>query len=674
MNVIRGAATVTAMIAGMALAAGAQQGATPEVARVITEPATVTLEAGKTLRWKVTALDKDGKAMPKAFIRFAAPRGSLSVTDTSITARAAGSYEVTIIAMSEPRQGITPVQHKVAVKVTWPPIHRVDVAKENGRLYQGATMAHSAKALHADGSARTGVTTRWSSSDPAIATVDRFGNVTALKPGSVSIVAQIDDGRGELRHVIVPNPVTAVDVEVSSGDVRTGDVVKVNAIPKDRNGQLVKDAPITWSFTYAQDDSIRGQGGAADLRDGQFAADYAGQFSLIASSGQVSGRKTIDVRPRDVVQRIVTQGQGAIRHVHTSDLWTFTGVDGREYALVGTWGGDGWAYMFDITDPSTLVKTDSVQVDARTINDVTVAPHARWAALSREGASNRVNGVVILDLAVPAHPKIVSRFDQELTGGVHNMFATTDYLYAISGGDKYVIIDMKDFTNPKFAGEYNHPDSYVHDVWVNDGIAYSSEWGTGVVVVDVGNGTYGGTPQKPKLISTYGTTSGSTHEVYPYFQKSTGRTYIFLGDEIMSRRGRAWEGTNYDLMKKGGVPQTMAGYTHIVDFTDPKNPKNVARYEQPEFGSHDIIVENDILYQAYYEGGVRVVDVSGDLMGNLARQQREIAVWKPFDPQGYTPNAPMVMNAMPHKGVVYFTDFNSGLYSAKLQPKPKIVP
>jgi len=43
---------------------------------------------------------------------------------------------------------------------------------------------------------------------------------------------------------------------------------------------------------------------------------------------------------------------------------------------------------------SNIVKTDSVKVDARTINDVTVSPDGRYGALSREGASNRINGVV----------------------------------------------------------------------------------------------------------------------------------------------------------------------------------------------------------------------------------------------------------------------------------------
>ena len=97
---------------------------------------------------------------------------------------------------------------------------------------------------------------------------------------------------------------------------------------------------------------------------------------------------------------------------------------------------------------------------------------------------------------------------------------------------------------------------------------------------------------------------------------------------------------------------------------------NIARYQQEEFGAHDIIVEDDVLYQAYYDGGVRIVDVSGELVGNLATQGREIAVYKPFDPNGYTPNASFVMNAMPWKGHVLFTDFNSGLWAAQLEPRP----
>jgi hypothetical protein len=84
-------------------------------------------------------------------------------------------------------------------------------------------------------------------------------------------------------------------------------------------------------------------------------------------------------------------------------------------------------------------------------------------------------------------------------------------------------------------------------------------------------------------------------------------------------------------------------------------------------------VEDDVLYQAYYEGGVRMVDVSGKLMGNLYTQGREIAVFKAHDPIGYIPNAPGAWSVMPHKGHIFFSDVSSGLWSIRLQPRERPV-
>ncbi|HSA55048.1 MAG TPA: hypothetical protein VLE53_05055, partial [Gemmatimonadaceae bacterium] len=502
------------------------------------------------------------------------------------------------------------------------------------------------------------------------------------RAGAVTITAEADGVRGEARYTVVPNPVTSLEIGVAETSIRTGDVIHLEATAKRADGTPVPDAPVTWSYTYAPDDSIVPgglPGGGGIVQFGRFVANYPGRYTLLAQSGPAHARTTLAVAPRDARRRITVTGRGTIHETHTSDLWPWTGKDGRDYALVGTWGGAGYAMVFDITDPANIVKTDSVQVNARTINDVTVSPDGRYGVLSREGASDRVNGVVILDLANPAHPRVASTFSQELTGGVHNMFATNDYLFAVSGGAKYVIVDVRDIYNPKYVSEYRHPNARLHDLWVHDGIAYSAQGGVGTVVVDVGNGKYGGTIEQPKLITVYNVNSG--HEIFPYFQKSTGKVYLFIGDEEMSRTGRVWEGTAYNAELRaptgpvrGGVAQTSGGYTHVIDFTDPLDPLPVGRYHIEDYGSHDIIVEDDVLYQAYYDGGVRLVDVSGDLMGNLYDQGREIAVFKPYDPKGYTANAPFVMNAMPWKGHVLFTDFNSGLWAAKLEPKRPIVP
>ncbi|GIS47387.1 MAG: hypothetical protein Ct9H90mP20_0570 [Candidatus Neomarinimicrobiota bacterium] len=52
----------------------------------------------------------------------------------------------------------------------------------------------------------------------------------------------------------------------------------------------------------------------------------------------------------------------------------------------------------------------------------------------------------------------------------------------------------------------------------------------------------------------------------------------------------------------------------------PKKPRSI---KFPEVGSHNHWVEGDILYAGYYYGGIRVLDISGELLGDLYAQGRE---------------------------------------------------
>ena len=74
----------------------------------------------------------------------------------------------------------------------------------------------------------------------------------------------------------------------------------------------------------------------------------------------------------------------------------------------------------------------------------------------------------------------------------------------------------------------------------------------------------------------------------------------------------------------------------------------------------------------YYGGGGRVLDVSGELRGDLYGQGREIArVWTGA-PDGFRPNLPFTWGARQHKGLIFFNDINTGIWIMKLGgPKQK---
>jgi hypothetical protein len=102
--------------------------------------------------------------------------------------------------------------------------------------------------------------------------------------------------------------------------------------------------------------------------------------------------------------------------------------------------------------------------------------------------------------------------------------------------------------------------------------------------------------------------------------------------------------------------------------SDIRNPREVAFYRVPEAGSHNMWAEDDKLYIGYYQAGLRVVDISGELRGDLYRQGREIAWFMTEDAQGSTPNVTDTWGAQPYKGVVFAADFESGLWILRLEP------
>jgi len=324
-----------------------------------------------------------------------------------------------------------------------------------------------------------------------------------------------------------------------------------------------------------------------------------------------------------------------------------------------------------------MIIIDTVTVDARTVNDVKISEDGRVGVISREGASDRKNGFVILDVTDPYNVKITAEFNDDMTGGVHNVFIYDNHVYAVNNGRKYDIINIDDPNNPFWVGvfELDTPGHSIHDVWIEDGIAYSSNWSDGVVAVDIGAKKFqesdrskaqfnpllaragDGSPANPVKLAEMGDPTGRNHAAFPFLSESTGNFYIIAGDENFP----------WGVMATQGKPSNPRGGYHFLNFSDPDNPKEDAIYEVPEAGSHNLWIYGDILLAGNYQGGLRIVDISGELLGDIYKQGREIGHYLSYHKEGKIPNAPMVWGAQPYKEHIFFTDMNSGLYCVTLE-------
>ena len=148
-----------------------------------------------------------------------------------------------------------------------------------------------------------------------------------------------------------------------------------------------------------------------------------------------------------------------------------------------------------------------------------------------------------------------------------------------------------------------------HDTFVRDGLAFVSAWNAGVLIYDVGNGRSGGSPANPRLVTEFvpasnGVPGGAqVHNAWWFHNPNTDeRRYLFVGQE-----------------GPGIVGLNASGDLHVLDVSDLEHPVEVASLRIPGAGVHNFWMDEaaEILYAAWYNGGVVAIDVSGTLSGNL---------------------------------------------------------
>ena len=614
--------------------------ALPGPDRIELNPASMTIDAGETISVTATAYDEDGTLLPDPPVRWITMNPEVAQVDQAGQVTGIAPGETRIAARAGNIMGFATVIVRAL------PVAAIDASLPEATLTAGTSAPVLVRATTPDGEPVRNPSLTFSSSDESIADVDAAGRVYARQPGQATITVSAGQTQATVTVSVAAGDPGTVTVSPAEARARTGDVIRFQA-----------EAAVTLHPEW----SVGGSGAQieADGSEGVFVAEEPGTYRITAMYGE--GRvavATATVTNRIEEAELVRVGRGAAVDHHSGDTWVFEGVNGRDYAYVGTFMYD-WMKVWDVTDPAAPILTDSVQLDARRINDVKIHPNNRIGILTREGASDRRNGIVVLDLSEPAHPSIISEYKRTVPGGVHNVWIEGDLVYAVHNGTRDIhIIDISDPAAPDEVGRWGLPPSdnkSLHDVIVQDGYAYLSYWDDGAVMLDVGAGTHGGTPTEPAFVSRYKYPAGNTHTAW-----RAGR-YLFVGDEIFP------DDWNAD------APIEARGYIHVLDMEDPENPVEVARYEVPEAGAHNIWVEGDRLYVGYYQAGLRVVDISGELRGDLYRQGREIAILKTTDSETTVPNWGMTWGAQIHKGHIFTSDLNSGLWVVKLIEAQRII-
>jgi len=478
-----------------------------------------------------------------------------------------------------------------------------------------------------------------------------LSNQGSLTPGRYDVVITAQAGLENRAQMAVRFDVESSDETaaaslkiVAGGSAgRVGDVVAVPVEIRDANGELLQGLAVSWTLAPA----TAGFVGAT----GQFVAYEPGPVTLTARVGSASDSVILTAVERGGEGSFEVVGHAREDTRYTSDLWLHGQV-----AYSGTWGTRQIGSTFNtgntlnvwnVTDPSAATMSSSLSIDARTLNDVKVRADGKIAVVTHEGSGDALNGITILDLDDPLHPVVISRYTDGLASGVHNVWIEGNYVYLVVDGvgNGLRILDVSDPAQPVLVASFWAGSSFLHDVYVRDGLAFLSHWNAGMVILDVGHGIAGGSPVNPVEVSRIPDLQGQTHNAW-YWPEAG---YVFVGEEDFS----------------------TPGIMQVVDVRNLREPRVAATYSVPGQPPHNFWLDESTstLYLALYAHGLRALDVAGDLMGALERQSREIAV-APYNGGVGTCSRPSAFTCtwapQLHQGLVWVSDMNEGLIALQL--------
>lgn len=425
-------------------------------------------------------------------------------------------------------------------------------------------------------------------------------------------------------------PLAATQIAAAGGNGQMGQVSATLADPltvlaTDAAGNAVPDVTVSWSV-------VSGGGSVTPSSTTNSSGLATAVFTLGATLGeqsvqaQAGGLTAVVFTATSVAAGTglnVVDGGDNVPERFSSDLW----VHGN-YAYSGTWGfreeeGNTLkVWSLGAGGGPTLVGSVTVP-DIGTVSDVQVSEDGQLLVLSGERGPD--GGIFLYSLSNPAAPSFIS---SALVGdaGVHTVTLSNiaGRLYAFAARNPgfpespetdpaLLIYDVTDPEAPTLVATKRFPErAYgIHDTYVRDGIAFAFVWDDpGLVIYDVGNGIRGGSPSSPVEISrlttaTNGVCCGpSVHNGWWFHNPVTDEArYLFIGQE-----------------GPGIIGVEASGDIHVVDVSDLANPREVGSFRLPGAGAHNFWMDEagQILYAAYYNGGVVALDVSGTLSGDLA--------------------------------------------------------
>lgn len=330
----------------------------------------------------------------------------------TVTALAEGTATITVTT----EDGSKTATCEITVSPKEIPVTGVTLDKEEAELKVGESLALTATLEPSDANTGTGIS--WSSSDPAVATVED-GAVTAVAGGTATITVTTEDGITASCDVTVIVPVTGVTVAPASGSIEVGDTLNLTATvtPSDATNPAV-----TWT---SSDEAV------ATVSGGVVTGVATGTATITATTedGSYTATATVTVTKPVVTYTITLNALGGT----VSPATLTTDADGK-VASLPTPTNSGYTF-----DGWFTAETGGDAVDAATVFTADTTIYAHWTRNSGGGGGGGgSSSTYTVKVATAENGTVKAGSVNAASGNVVTVTATPDKGYEV---DEVTVVD-----------------------------------------------------------------------------------------------------------------------------------------------------------------------------------------------------------------------------------------
>ena len=286
------------------------------------------------------------------------------------------------------------------------------------------------------------------------------------------------------------------------------------------------------------------------------------------------------------------------------------------------------AYLFDVSDPEAPALLHAIYGEGRS-TDVEIRGNVLWVATEFDPDDH---GAYAYDITDPEAPLELGALEGPGLAQCHTIWLDGTLLFCASSDDGTIrIVDVTDPAAPEPKGMIEHPSGRIHDMYVDGDFAVGAFLWGGFAFFELSD------PDNPTLLEQVSYPGAMTHNVWP----STDRTHLFTTDETTGGHLRVW-----DISDRAAI-------TQVAEYIADPGPG-------PHAIVHNVQVQGDLAYVAWYEAGVQVLDVSEPAAPLLVGWQDTY----PGPTEGWFAGA---WSAAPKGSYVYVSDFSAGLKVMRLE-------